>query len=149
MLNNLLQIHLKLLQKGQLGKKNKTAEATSCLTGNKIADRISKISKNSPKNNSETNEEEEIVRERYISPDQRQKIIDDLILIYYNIIMENKRKNDSKNELSKFRTRNWVELNYESRALYIMKVIKLNLKLQLQGHIYAIIVMHTYMLMKL
>ena len=29
-----------------------------------------------------------------------------------------------------------------------MKVIKLNLKLQLQGHIYAIIVMHTYMLMK-
>ena len=90
MLNNLLQIHLKLLQKGQLEKKKKkTAEATTCLTGNKIADRISKISKNSPKNNSETNEEEEIVRERYISPEQRQKIIDDLILIYYNIIMEN------------------------------------------------------------
>ena len=93
MLNNLIQIHLKLLQKGQLEKKTKTAEATNCLTGNKIADRISKISKNSPKNNSETNEEEEeIVRERYISPEQRQKIIDDLILIYYNIIMENLKK---------------------------------------------------------
>ena len=81
---------LKTASKRAIGKKKKTAEATTCLTGNKIADRISKISKNSPKNNSETNEEEEeIVRERYISPEQRQKIIDDLILIYYNIIMEN------------------------------------------------------------
>ena len=72
---------LKTASKRAIGKKNKTAEATSCLIGNKIADRISKISKNSPKNNSETNEEEEIVRERYISPEQRKKIIDDLILI--------------------------------------------------------------------
>ena len=34
----------------------------------------------SPKNNSETNEEE-ILRDRYISPEQRQKIIYDLRLI--------------------------------------------------------------------
>ena len=34
---------------------------------------------NSPKNNSETNEEE-ILREKYISPEQRQQIIDDLRL---------------------------------------------------------------------
>ena len=40
---------LKTASKRAIGKKNKTAEATSCLIGNKIADRISKISKNSPK----------------------------------------------------------------------------------------------------
>ena len=37
------------------------------------------MSKTSPKNNSETNEEKTI-REKYISPDLRQKIIDDLRL---------------------------------------------------------------------
>ena len=57
----------------------KTAEATGDLTGNKIADKITRVSKTSPKNNSETNEEE-ILRERYISPELRQKIIDDLRL---------------------------------------------------------------------
>ena len=58
----------------------KTEEATGDLIRNKIADRITKVSKTSPQNNSETNEEE-ILRERYISPEQKQKIIDDLRLI--------------------------------------------------------------------
>ena len=40
---------------------------------------ITRVSKNSPQNNSETNEEE-ILRERYISPELRHKIIDDLRL---------------------------------------------------------------------
>ena len=44
----------------------KTAEATGDLIGNIIADRITRGSKTSPKNNSETNEEE-ILREIYIS----------------------------------------------------------------------------------
>ena len=44
----------------------KTAEATGDLIGNIIADRITRGSKISPKNNSETNEEE-ILREIYIS----------------------------------------------------------------------------------
>ena len=57
----------------------KTAEATVYLIGNKIADKITRVSKTSPKNNSETNEEK-ILRERYISPKIRQKIIDDLRL---------------------------------------------------------------------
>ena len=57
----------------------KTAEETGDLTGNKIADKITRVSKTSPKNNSETNEEE-ILRERYTSPELRQKIIDDLRL---------------------------------------------------------------------
>ena len=37
------------------------------------------VSKTSPKNNSETNEEE-ILRERCISPEQRQNIMDELRL---------------------------------------------------------------------
>ena len=65
----------------------KTAEATGDLIINKIADRIRTVSKTSPQSNSVTNEEKsieldrEIYRERYISPEQRQKTIDDLKLI--------------------------------------------------------------------
>ena len=57
----------------------KIAEATGNIKGNKIADKITRASKISPKNNSETNEEVTI-REKYISPELRQKIIDDLRL---------------------------------------------------------------------
>ena len=57
----------------------KIAEATGNIKGNKIADKIIRASKISPKNNSETNEEVTI-REKYISPELRQKIIDDLRL---------------------------------------------------------------------
>ena len=52
---------------------------TSDLIENKIADKITRTSKTSSKNNLETNEEEAI-REKYISPELRQKIIDDLRL---------------------------------------------------------------------
>ena len=61
----------------------KTAEATGDLIGNKIANRIIKVYKKSQQNNSETvtNEhDEEIPKERYISPEERQKIIDELRL---------------------------------------------------------------------
>ena len=67
----LLKMDLKLLQK--------TAEATGNLIENKIADKITKVSKTSPQNTSKTNEEE-IFRERHISPEQRHKIIDNLRL---------------------------------------------------------------------
>ena len=46
------------------------------LTDHKIADRITKISKNSQQSNSETNtnkHDKEIPKERYISPKERQK----------------------------------------------------------------------------
>ena len=76
MLNSLLQMHLKLLQKKSI---QKTAEATSDLIGNKIADKITKAIKASPWNNSET-DEEEILTEKYISPELRQKIIDGIRL---------------------------------------------------------------------
>ena len=69
-LNNLQQMRLKLLQK--------TAEPTCDLIGNKIADKITGASKTSPKNNLETNEEE-ILKEKYISPKSKKKtIINDL-----------------------------------------------------------------------
>ena len=54
MLNDLLQIYLKLFQKKRFKK-----------IGNKIADKIIRRSKTSPNNYSEGNEEE-ILRERYI-----------------------------------------------------------------------------------
>ena len=61
----------------------KTTEATGDLFGNEIPDRITKVSKTSPLNNSEENIEHdrEMYAERYISPKQRQKTIDYLRLI--------------------------------------------------------------------
>ena len=44
--------------------------------GNRIVDKITRSSKTSSQNNLETNDE--ILREKYISPELRQKIIDDL-----------------------------------------------------------------------
>ena len=57
----------------------KLAAATGDLAGNKIADRITKVSKTSSKNNSETNEEE-ILRQGFIPPELRHKITDELRL---------------------------------------------------------------------
>ena len=59
------------------GKKifQETAKATGDLTGNKIADKITSASK---KSHDEVNNE--IPKERYISPKDRQKIIDELKL---------------------------------------------------------------------
>ena len=57
----------------------KAAEATGDLIGNKIADKITRVSKTTPKNNIETNEEE-ILRERFIPSEIRQEIINDLRL---------------------------------------------------------------------
>ena len=61
----------------------KVIEVTGNLIGNKIANRITGVSKNSQQNNSKTvtNEhDKEIPKERYVSPEKRQKIIDDLRL---------------------------------------------------------------------
>ena len=61
-----------------------TAEATNDWIGNEIANKITRVSKNSQQNNSEaiTNERnKEIHKERYIFPEERQKIIDDLRIV--------------------------------------------------------------------
>ena len=58
----------------------KTAEATGNLVDNTIANKIASISKNpasEPHSNAASNE---IPKERYISPQERQKIIDELRL---------------------------------------------------------------------
>ena len=54
-------------------------EATGSLIGNKIADQITRVSKLYPKSNSETNEDQ-IPREKHISPKLGRTIIDDLRL---------------------------------------------------------------------
>ena len=76
MRNSLLKIHLKTSPKRVI---QKTAEVTGDLTGNKIADKIKTVSKTSPQNNSETNEKE-ILRKKYIFPELRGNILDDLRL---------------------------------------------------------------------
>ena len=81
----------------------KTAEATGDLTGCKIDDRISKVSKTRQQNNSEivTNEhDKEILNERYIM--EYQKII--------NLL------NNTANQTTKFRTENRVEINDNARG---------------------------------
>ena len=64
----------------------KTAEATGYLIGNKIADKIISVSKKSAKKSHSkefpSNEaNNEIPKARYISPQERQQIIDELRLI--------------------------------------------------------------------
>ena len=55
---------------------------------------------------------------------------------------------DTKNQPSKFRTRNWIQINHESRET-VMLIVTLNLKLQWSGQINVIIVMHIYNLNQL
>ena len=79
--NLLLRVLLRAIQK--------TAEATSDLIRNEVTDKITKVSKTSRQNSLETVESEtrsiefdrEMPRERYISPEKRQKINDDVRLI--------------------------------------------------------------------
>ena len=62
----------------------KTAEATGDLVGNKIADKIASISKKSTDRSTELNSNEsnkKIPKVRYIFPQERQKIIDEVRLI--------------------------------------------------------------------
>ena len=105
------------------GKKivHKSAEATGDLIGNKIADKITSASKKSQNEEIQSDEvNNEIPKERYISPKERRKIIDELKLT--NVIIEYQKIanliDDTSNQPSKFRTRNWVEINEESRIAY-------------------------------
>ena len=68
----------------------KTAEATGYLVGNKIADNITSVSKKSTKKSTKKlptiDEDEELNthKKRYISPEERQQIIDELRLVPKN-----------------------------------------------------------------
>ena len=52
---------------------------------------------------------------------------------------------NTSNQLSKFRTRNWIERNDQSRGNYNTKVM-LDLSPQCYSLVYITIVMHTYLL---
>ena len=66
----------------------------------------------------------EIPKERYLSPEERQKIIDNLrliIIVYYDSIIMVYQKvinllDNTWNQPSKFRTKNWVEINDDSHG---------------------------------
>ena len=83
MLNSLLQMHLKLLLRSNFKK----AESTGGLTGKKIAEKITKVLKISPKNASETTASDkenmgfygEIPKDIY--PQKKRRIVDELQLI--------------------------------------------------------------------
>ena len=64
----------------------KTAEATGDLVGNKIADKITSVSKKSTKKLPAIDEDAELPthKKRYISPEERQQIIDELRLVPRN-----------------------------------------------------------------
>ena len=65
----------------------KTVEATGDLIGNKITDKITSVSKKSTKKLPTIDQDAELTtpRKKYISPEERQKIIDELRLVpkYY------------------------------------------------------------------
>ena len=62
----------------------KAAQATGDLIGNKIADKIASVSKKSQNNESEANsasQKDIPKKKRYISPEERKQIIDELRLV--------------------------------------------------------------------
>ena len=64
----------------------KTAEATGDLVGKKIADKITSVFKKSTKKLPTINEDAKLTtpQKRYISPEERQQIIDELRLVTKN-----------------------------------------------------------------
>ena len=59
----------------------KTAEATGDLIGYKIVHKITSVSKKSPNDETEVDVEKTTPKKRYISPEERQQIINELRLV--------------------------------------------------------------------
>ena len=129
----------------------KAAEATGDSICNKIADKITSVSKKPGKElpinyeREEQNVEITTHKKRYVSAEERQQIIDELRLLSKNywcwlnstcletlialkcIKMEYQITNlldNASNQPSKFRTINWVAINDESRRRYTDNSIK-------------------------
>ena len=106
-------MHLKLAKKSH----SKNSRSNGDLTGDKIADKITRSSKTSPQNKSETNE-------KLLIPGPKTKInmIIIIIKIIIKIIVEYQKiinlLDETTNQPSKFRTRNWVKINDESKGRY-------------------------------
>ena len=97
----------------------KTVGATGYLIGNKIANKITTVSKKLQQNNSETvtkDYDKEISKERYVSPEKRQEIIDELRLEQYdNGISKNNKvsKNSQQNNSQPVTNENDKEISKE------------------------------------
>ena len=91
----------------------KTAEAP----GDSIAVKITRHSKKSSENNlKEAKNEIEIPKEKYISLEKIQQIIDELKRNIYNILVKEYQKtlnllDNASNQLFKLNTKNWIEIN--------------------------------------
>ena len=98
-----------------------TAEAASDLIGNEIADKITSISKKSSKE-LQNQDEIEIPKERLTYLQKK----DNKLLMNYdqynNIILEYQKIinliGNTPDQLSKFRTKTWIEINNQSRGVY-------------------------------
>ena len=80
MLHILQEMRLKLLQKEQFRKQQKQLVIWLVI---KLLTKVTKVSKNSQQNNSETvtnQHVKEIPKKRYISPEERQEVIDEIRL---------------------------------------------------------------------
>ena len=77
---------MKLVDTAKKSAIQKTAEATGNLVGNKIADKITSVPKKSTKKLLTIYEDAEITtpKKRYISPEERQQIFDELRLVPKN-----------------------------------------------------------------
>ena len=77
--------NLQLVQKKTASKRaiQKTGEEAGDLIGNKIADKITSVSKKASNNNNNNNEYVEIAAHKkiYISPQERQQIVNELRLV--------------------------------------------------------------------
>ena len=62
----------------------RTAEATGVLIGNEIADKITSVSKKKSNNNDDDDVKLTTHKKRYISPEEKQQIIDELRLVPKN-----------------------------------------------------------------
>ena len=62
----------------------KAAEATGDLVGNKTADKTTSVSKKKSNNNNNNNDDVELAtqKKRYVSPEERQQIINELGLVH-------------------------------------------------------------------
>ena len=79
-LDHAKQIATDALETASKREIRKTADATGDLIGKKTLDRITKVSRTAPHNSPET-VKKRYDKEIYISPEERQKIIDNLRLI--------------------------------------------------------------------
>ena len=83
--------------------------------------KIKKVSKNLQQNNSDQYDKE-MPKERYVSPEEKQKIIDNFKINYSNIIMGYQKiinlLDNTPNQPTKFRKKNWAEINDEEGGTY-------------------------------